>query len=195
MAGRSSLIFADFTCRHICGAGLTLAAADLSATGLTAGRDYRLAVIGMDPRDSAADGRHFARAIAGRPDVARGTVVLRADAATIAAAARALGYGYVYDGANDQFAHDASVYVFAADGRLVTLLPELGLAPATLKAALTAQEAQPTQGWAARVAHLCYGFAAAHGRFARPVVVGLQLLSLLLLCLAALLVRRWRRAA
>jgi protein SCO1/2 len=186
------LIFADFTCRNICSPGLTLTAARLHETGLRAGHDYQLAVIGLDPKDTLADALHFVQAIRGTPDVARATLLLRGRGRTVAAATRALGYGHVYDAANDQFAHDASVYVFASDGTLTTVLPEIGLLAPPLKAAIEGDEAQAT-GWAARVAHVCYGFAAAHGRFDRPIVIGLQALSASLLCGVGLLF--WRRRA
>lgn len=184
------LIFADFTCRHVCAPGLAMTAGALADTGLVAGRDYRLAVIGIDPHDTPADARHLARSIAGLPEIARTTTLLVGTPETVQAATRSLGYGYVFDAANDQFAHDAAVYVFAPVGRLAALLPELALQSVDLRAALTGGE-PVQQGLAERVAHLCYGFAAAHGRFGRPVVIALQVLSLLLLGGAAILV--WRR--
>lgn len=188
------LIFADFTCRNICSPGLTITAARLRETGLRPGRDYRLAVIGIDPRDTLADAQHFAGAIAANP-VGRVTSFLRGDAATVRAATHALGYGYVYDARNDQFAHDASIYVFDARGRLVTLLPEIGLLAPPLKAALTPSASVQGSNWMTQVAHVCYGFATAHGRFARPIVLGLQGLSALLLAFVGVLLWQRRRAA
>lgn len=173
------LIFADFTCRNICSPGLTITAARLRETGLKPGRDYRLAVIGIDPRDTTADARHFAHALDTMPEVARVTSVLQGDDATIRHATGALGYGYVYDAQNDQFAHDASIYVFDAQGRLAAVLPEIGLLVPPLKAALTQKGGG--QSWVVQAARLCYGFAAAHGRFARWIVPALQVFSALLL--------------
>ena len=184
------LIFADFTCRHVCAPGLTIASGALAATGLVPGRDYGLAVVGIDPRDTGADARHLAGGIA-PASLARATTLLAGDAASVRAATRDLGYGYVYDADNDQFAHDAAVYVFGSDGRLASLLPELALQPTVLKAALRGGTPPVHESYVQRVAHLCYGFAAAHGRFGRPVVIGLQALSLLLLAATALLF--WRR--
>ena len=187
------LIFADFTCRHVCAPALAMTSGALSATGLSPGRDYRLAVVGIDPNDTPADARHLAQSAGTSPVIARATALLAGDAANVRAATGALGYGYVYDAANDQFAHDAAVYVFGRDGRFTALLPELALQPAALRAALTgAEPARPSL--AERVAHLCYGFAAAQGRFGRPVVIALQALSLLLLASVGVLVWRRRRA-
>lgn len=189
------VIFADYTCRNVCSPGLTITAVRLHETGLQPGAAYRLAVIGIDPKDSRADAMHFAQSIRNMPEVAVTTRFLRGTAANIDAATHALGYGYVYDPALEQYAHDASVYVFAADGTLTTVLPEIGLQAAPLKAALADQGAPRERGWIAQAAHLCYGFAASHGRFGRPIVVSLQVLAVLLLCVAALAFRRWRRVA
>jgi protein SCO1 len=189
------LIFADYTCRHICGPGLTLTAGALHDAGLVPGRDYALATIGIDPKDSAADARAMADTRLGAlPAERRALHLLTADAATIAAATAKLGYGYAYDDAADAFAHDASVYVFAADGRLAALLPEMGLRPETVRAAVTGAGAP--QGLVEQVAHLCYGLAAAHGRFGRPIVIGLQALAAAtLLGLGAAFLLRRRRVA
>jgi len=46
----SVLILADYACQALCGPVLTLAASALAHSGLSAGRDYRLVVIGLDPR-------------------------------------------------------------------------------------------------------------------------------------------------
>lgn len=192
-AGRPSvLIFADYTCRHICSPGLALTAQALGATGLTPGRDYALTVIGIDPRDTAADARHLL-AGAAPAAIARTATLLTGDAATVAAATRALGYGFVHDPANDQFAHDAMLYVFAADGRMTALLPEMGLRAPALRAALAAPAPAATEGFADRVAHLCYGFATAHGRFDRPVAWALRTVTALLV--AGLVLLLWRRRA
>ena len=190
------LLFADFTCRHLCGPGLTLTAAALHDTRLAAGGDYRLGVIGLDPRDGAADAARFADRLRDLPDVAGATTVLRGDARTVAAATRALGYGYVHDAATDQFAHDASVYVFAADGHLAALLPELALRPEAVRAAVLGAATTHPASFGERVAHLCYGFAALTGRFDQPVIVGLRgATALALLAGGALLIRRRRRVA
>ena len=185
------LLFADYTCRHLCGPGLVLTAGALHDAGLRPGLDYRLAVIGLDPRDPPGATRAFAGRLAALPAEARATAFLRGTPAAVTAATRALGYGFVYDPAEDQFAHDASVYVFAADGRLAAMLPELGLRPESLRAALSG--AAPPTGLAARVAHLCFGLAGLTGRYDAGVVLALRGVVLLALAAGALLLLRRRR--
>ena len=45
------VIFADYTCRTLCGPIVEFTAAGLAKTGLRPGVDYRLVVIGINPRD------------------------------------------------------------------------------------------------------------------------------------------------
>lgn len=188
------LMFADYTCRHVCGPGLALTAGALADAGLVPGRDVTLATLGLDPRDTPADAARMADAqLAAQPGARRAIRLLSASPASVAAAERALGYRAVYDAGHDQFAHEAVVYVFAADGRLTALLPELALRPAALRAALAASAGSSPQGWTATVAHLCYGLAAAHGRFGRPIVLALQGLALAGLAAAGWLALRRRK--
>src|SRR5712692_10943364 len=50
LAGKPAiLVFADYTCRTLCGPVLTFVAAGLERSGLAAGPDYGLVVIGLDP--------------------------------------------------------------------------------------------------------------------------------------------------
>ena len=186
------LIFADYTCAHICAPGLRLTQNALAQTGLTAGTAYRVAVVGLDPKDGATEARAMGEKMAIDPRVTRATTLLLGDAGATPAAARALGYGYVYDAEADQFAHDASVYVFGPDGRLRALLPEMALTPFAVKAALAGNTAP---GFAERVAHLCYGLAAAHGPYGRAIVIAMQVSSVLLLAALAVFLLRRRRVA
>lgn len=189
-----ALVFADYDCPHVCGPGLVLTAAALAETGLQPGRGYRLAVVGLDPRDDARTAERMRERIA-PPALARDTALLRGDAAAVRAATGALGYAYAYDAGGDQFAHDASVQIFGGDGHLRAVLPELGLRPETLRAALTGSAPGEPLSWGDHVARLCYGLAAAHGRYGRAVAIGLPLLTLALAIVAGLFVLRRRRAA
>lgn len=189
------LLFVDYTCKHICGPGLTLSAKALSDSGLAIGRDYALVLVGMDPRDTLDDARMMQHMrLAPLPRIERASWFLVGDKATIDAATKALGYGYVYDPSTDQFAHDASLYVFAGDGHLASVLPELALTPELAHAAIAnAGHEKPKPNILVQAVHLCYGFAAAHGVYGKPIVVGLQALGVLLLAGFGLFWWRMRR--
>lgn len=159
------LLFADYTCAHLCGPGLTLTAGALHDSGLKAERDYRLLVIGIDPKDGPADARAMRDMRLGAlPDVRRAATMLSGSADAIRAATSAFGYRYQYDPATDQFAHDAAVFVLTPDGSLSAVLPETAASPAQVRASVEhAAAGEHNGGLIAQAIAVCYGFGAAHG--------------------------------
>jgi protein SCO1/2 len=180
--GRSDLptllIFADYTCRHICGSALTLTAAALEEAGLKPARDVRLAVIGLDPKDGPAEARAMAdRRLSAFPDIANAALLLSGDQATIDRLEQAFGYGAVYEPEADQYAHDTGAFLLTPDGRLSSVLPEIGLSAEDLRRAVAAAASGKTAGPSnivTRAISLCYGFAAAHGANSAVVVAALR---------------------
>lgn len=185
------LLFADFSCRHLCGPGITLTAGALHDAGLVPGRDYRMIVIGLD-RDGPARARRLAdEQLRGLPAEADAMRLLTGTPAAVTAAEQALGYHAVHDATSDQFAHDAVVYLFTPDGRLSALLPEAATAAPQMAAAVARARAgapftpAPVRdtSLAGRVVTLCYGLAAAHGIYGRTIATALQAAAAAL-CLA-----------
>lgn len=68
---------------------------------------YRLLVLGLDPKDGAAEATRFRKAQADLPGLP--IVMLSAPEATVKAATAAVGYRYVYNAARDQYAHPVAV--------------------------------------------------------------------------------------
>lgn len=161
------LIFADFDCPHICDAALAQTADQLAQTGLVAGRDYRLAVVGLDPRDSAATAEQFIARQTPAPMRAGITLLQPADA-QLAAMTRALGYGYAYDPEPGSFAHPAARYVLAADGIVSAVVPAFGASPQALRARLVGARFG-TGAAATSLILLCYGFDPVTGRYSLAI--------------------------
>jgi protein SCO1/2 len=156
------LVLVDFTCRTICGPALMIASSALAETGLRATNDYRLIVVGLDPKDTATD----ALAMLGQiedPAVAAATTVLSGDAAAVRALTAAIGYKFTYDADADQFAHPAGTVVITGDGRVSRVLSSLALNPLDLRLALVEAGQGRTGSLADRLTLLCYGFDAVHG--------------------------------
>ena len=125
IAGRPTLLLpADFTCTQICGPALSIAAGALSQTGLQAGRDYSLVVVGIDAKDSIEDARRFTSGQVGGPGVS----VLIGSSETINSLMAAIGYRFQRDSANDAIAHPAAYVTLAADGRVSRVLVKPGAA-------------------------------------------------------------------
>jgi protein SCO1 len=153
------LVFADYTCTTLCGPILAFAAGGLEKTGLAAGRDFRLIVIGIDPKDGLADARRIkaSHVGAGTP-LAAATAMLTGNADAIRAATAAAGYHYVYDESADQFAHPAVAYVVTAQGRISRVLSGLGLDAGDLRLALVDAGQGRVGTIADRIRLLCYCF-------------------------------------
>ncbi len=160
------LVFADYTCTTLCGPIVSFAAAALEQTGLVPGRDYRLLVVGLDPKDTAADAAAMRRAHLGDgAALNRASDFVTADQAAITAFAQALGYKYHYDAEHDQFAHPAAAFVLAADGRVARVLMGVGLSGEDMRLALVEAGQGKVGTLRDQVRMLCYGFDPAHGTY------------------------------
>jgi protein SCO1/2 len=160
------LVFADYTCTTLCGPIVSFAAAALEKTGLTSGRDYRLIVVGLDPKDRAADAAAMRRAHLGDDGALnRASDFVTADQASVTALAQALGYKYHYDAEHDQFAHPGAAFVLAADGRVARVLAGVGLSGEDMRLALVEAGQGKVGTLRDQVRMLCYGFDPAHGTY------------------------------
>lgn len=186
------LIFADFDCGHICDAVLTQTADLLARTGLEAGRDYALTVVGLDPRDSARMAADFIARDA-PPDMRDAITLLRPDAARLAEMTQALGYGLAYDAERDSFAHPAARYVLEPGGRVSAVLPAFGTDEGDLRRAIVGARLG-TGAAATRLILLCYGFDPVTGRYSLAIWCVLTVLGLGTAALigAGLALAHWR---
>jgi protein SCO1 len=171
LGGRPAvLIFADYTCRTLCGPILDFATAGLEKSGLEPSADYRLIVIGLDPKNGLAEVRAMRSSHLGTASpVANATTMLIGDQAAIEAVTRVAGYHYVYDTEYDQFAHPAAAYVITAAGRIARVLSGLGLDGNDLRLALVDAGEGLIGTFTDRIRLLCYGFDPAHGVYTASI--------------------------
>lgn len=171
-------LLADFTCRSICGPALVIAAGALEQTGLLAGVDFNLVVVGLDPKDTSDDARSMLRRI-GNPDLAAATRVLTGDRDSVSALTAAVGYSFAYDAAVDQFAHPAGALVLTAAGRVSRTLSSLALNPRDLRLALVEAGNGHVGTLVDRLTLVCYGFNAAQGIYTLLIWRLLEIASIL----------------
>jgi len=197
IAGRPTLLLpADFTCTQLCGPALSIAATALAETGLRAGRDYSLVVVGIDARDSIDDARRFSSGQVGGPGVS----VLTGTNEAIDSLTNSIGYHFQRDSSSDAVAHPAAYATLAADGRVSRVLSSLALQPTDLRLALLEAGGGKIGGLAGRIALLCYGFDAVHGIYTRQIATLLQIgggltVAILASALGLMLWRSARRGA
>jgi protein SCO1/2 len=164
MKGRPALVIpVDYTCKSTCGTALTLASDALADSGLKPNDDFRLVIVGIDPRDRPTDAHRMARAQIHSPEIATASSILLGDAATTHAFLNAIGYHALYDSTNDQFAHPAVVLAVTKDGRVSRALSSLAIDPVDLRLALIDAGEGSTGTFVDHIRSICYGFDAARG--------------------------------
>jgi protein SCO1 len=183
LAGKPAiLVFADYTCRTLCGPILTFVAAGLERSGLAAGADYGLIVIGLDPKASLESVRTAKAARVGSGTALAGaTIMLTGEEATISAATATLGYRYVYDAEHDQFAHPAVAFAVNAGGRVTRVLSALTLDGAGLRLALVEAGEGRVGSLGDRLLLLCYGFDPVRGVYTQKIMLWLELAAIFML--------------
>ena len=196
LAGRPAfVIFADYTCKNLCGPALVLLSSALAQSGISP-TAYRLIVIGIDTKDTAGDAQRMAAAQIQMP-LRDSAILLLPDARNLAATTNALGFRYVYDRSIDQFAHPEIVYALAPDGRVLRLLSPLTLTAGDIRNAFS-EPAEPPQTLYGRFRVLCYRFELLTGAHTATIQLLLKIASgLTIACMAgAFLVmsKRGRRA-
>ena len=172
IAGRPTLLLpADFSCKEICGPALSIAASALRETGLKAGQDFSLVVVGIDANDGVSTARQFVSGQVGGPGVS----ALSGTAEAIHALLQAIGYRFQRDATNDALAHPAGCVTLPADGRVSRALSSLALQPTDLRLALIEAGEGRIGGFVGQIALLCYGFDAVHGIYTVQIVTLLRI--------------------
>jgi protein SCO1/2 len=162
----SVLVFADYTCTTLCGPIVAFVASALEKSGLKAGSQYRLIVVGLDPKDDAATAAQIRRDHLGDATALNDAVTfLIADQAAVTRLTTALGYRYVYDAEHDQYAHPGAAYVLRADGHVSRVLTGLGLSGSDMRLALVEAGQGRIGTLGDQVRLLCSGFDPAHGAY------------------------------
>ena len=175
------VLFADYTCKALCGPALVLLTTALANSDLSP-ESYRVIVIGLDPKDTAGDARRMRDAQV--PEALRRKIIfLLPDGGTVSAAAHAVGFRYVYDKSVDQFAHPELAYAVAADGRVRRLVSPFALTASNVKADLLAPVAP--QSLYDRVRLICYRFGVLRGPYSARIENALQAVAGLTLVIFA----------
>jgi protein SCO1/2 len=160
------LVFADYTCTTLCGPIVAFVAAALEQSGLRAGEQFQLLVVGLDPKDSAADAARMRREhFGGDVGLNRASSFVTADQLAVDRLTAALGYRYAYDREHDQFVHPGAAYVLRADGHVARVLTGVGLSGDDMRLALVEAGEGRIGTLGDQVRLLCSGFDPQHGAY------------------------------
>lgn len=162
------VVFADYTCKTLCGPIMAMTSSALVKSGLTPGKDYHLVIIGLDPKDTAEQAKSFVTPQLDK-NVAHATTILLGDKTNTKIATNAVGYRYVYDKQHDQFAHPTAAFVLTKDGKLTAALSALGIRSRDIRAALVSAGNGAVGTIADKLRQLCYCYDPATGLYSTSI--------------------------
>jgi len=199
--GRPVLLsLAYYGCPMLCGMSLQGIASSLKTLSFDAGREFEVITVSFDPRETPALARgRKAQSLDlyGRPGVASGWRFLTGDEAPIKALTEAVGFRYVWDEEQKQYAHPTGVVVLTPKGRIARYFFGVEYAPKDLRLGLIEAADERIGTLADRLLLLCYRYDPKTGRYsglAINLVRGGGLLTVLVLGVAiAAAVRRDKR--
>ena len=187
-----------YTCPGICNALLNGFAGTLADMQWTAGDEFEIVTVSIDPTESPAlaDGKKESYIkLYGRAQAADGWHFLVGEQDNIEKLAEAVGFGYRYEAGTGLYTHAASLMICTPDGRLSRYLTDVVFEPATLQLALT-EAADGTIGTPVErfLLRWCYTYDATSGTY---VVAARKVMTIggavvLLLTVAGLGLLWWR---
>lgn len=171
-AGKPVVLILDYLhCKTLCGFVLHDTATALAHVPFTAGRDYQVVAISIDPRDGAAEARaaeaQYAADVAA-PD-ASGWHFLTGSERSIRAVAGAVGFPFRYDAAVDQYAHPAGLTIATPQGTISRYVLGLGYRPLDLRLALSEAAQGTISSPASDLLLLCYCYDPGTGRYSLAI--------------------------
>jgi protein SCO1/2 len=187
-----------YRCPNLCNLTLTNLLRGLDKLDLAVGRDFDVVAVSIDPRESwqlaaqkrASFAQEYQRAKPGCDGCGEGWHFLTGEAAQTEALAHAVGIRYVYDIAQDQYAHPAAALVVTPNGRVARYFNGIEFPSPELRWALVEAKSERTAGLADRFWLLCYHYDALVGRYSGVVQIAVRALALATVLALALLILR-----
>jgi protein SCO1/2 len=172
------LTFAYHSCPVICSMFLNGVAGSLSGIGWTAGKEYQIVTISIDPRDTLERTSAKRASILlqyKRPEAESGWSFLLGDETTIKRATDSVGYEYQYDAEQQQYAHPAVLMILKPNGRVSRYLYGLEFPANDLKLALIEASEGKSVRAIDKVVMYCYRYDPKDGKY---VVVATRVMQL-----------------
>ena len=180
-------------CRNLCGVVIRDTVHALASVPLTAGRDYEVVAISIDPRDTPQDAvrtrrEYFPQSSQPVP----GWHFLTGDRSNIEAVAQTVGFPFRYDPQIDQYAHPAGVTIATPAGKIARYVLGVGYRPLDIRLALSEAARGTISSAVTDLLLLCYCYDPGTGRYSfvinniiRVLCIGIALgLGMLVLRLA-----------
>lgn len=185
-----------YSCTNLCAVLRAGVAQAVSTSGLRPGAQFDIVVFSIDPQDSAADAAAAQRADASAHPAAHVEAwhYLVGTRAASAALAEAIGFRYLFDARNRQYAHPAALAVLSPEGLITQYLPGVHFSPLTLRLAIVNASRGRVGSLIDRLVLLCCAYDSSTGRYSLLIDRALQTLGLITVGLLVTLIVALRRA-
>ena len=162
------LAFIYYECPMLCTQVLNAMTATISTMSLTAGKDFELVLVGIDPRETpaqaAAKKTEYLRRYK-RQGAEAGWHFLTGDEPQIQRVAKAAGFRYAWDEQTQQYAHPTGIIVTTTDGRLARYLFGIEYGPRDLNLSLVEASEGKVGSFADQLLLFCYHYDPMTGRY------------------------------
>lgn len=186
-----------YNCPMLCTQTLNGLARGLKPLSLSAGQDFDIVTVSINPNEEAGLAALKKRGYLeryDRPGAERGWHFLTGDQANIDALARAVGFRYTYNPKTGLYAHAAGLVLTTPKGKISRYFYGMDFAPRDLQFGLIEASANRIGSPIARALLFCYDYDAASGKYTVAVLRLTQILGVItvLLMTTAVLALLWR---
>jgi protein SCO1/2 len=170
-----------FHCPSLCGVVRADLFNALSNSGLTAGRDYILLAVSIDPAETPTTAAQARQTDHAQYAAVTGPAFhyLTASPRAIAAIADAVGFRYRYDARFQQYMHPSGLTILTSTGEVNGYLLGVGYTPGDLRAAVLRAGQGGIAQAALPVLLLCFHYDPTTGRYTLAIMKLLRLMALL----------------
>lgn len=173
-----ALVFAYYECPNLCDATLAGVFQGLKDSGYTAGEDFRLVVISIDPEETPAQAATQKQQLIGRtplPGAEQHAHFLTGAPAAIQAATQAAGFEYRLDTESGQYLHPAGMLVATPEGVLSRYLFGVQYRPTDIRLAMVEASDHKVGSLTDKLLLLCAHYDPATGQYGVVIMNVLRL--------------------
>jgi protein SCO1/2 len=156
-------------CPMLCSLQLTAVVDGLKQVEWTAGKEYRIVTVLIDPTETPETARKTrARYLVqyGRPDAGKGWHFLTGSEANVRAFAAGIGFKYAYNEKREEYVHPAAIALATPDARVARYLYGLEYNPKTLRLSLVEASDGKIGTTVDRLLLYCFHYDSSEGRYA-----------------------------
>jgi protein SCO1/2 len=191
------LVLAYFKCPMLCTEVLNGLVRALLDVPLVIGKDFNVLTVSFDPRETpemaAAKKKTYLERF-GRPEAEDGWHFLTGEEDAIKRLTEAVGFHYVYDSRNDQFAHASGILVLTPSGKISRYFFDIKYSPRDLRLGLVEASENRIGSPIDQILLFCFHYDPVDGKYGVTIMNFIRLGGVLtVLSIGALFTVLWRQ--